>query len=174
MRPADCFAPLYLPPLRGDKRVTKVSDIDVIWFVERSEGNKVAQKEKKRGLFTQNCKFWFFSGLFSVGRRGYTAVRARYYSRFWPRTGPRQPFAKWSVGVTSEGERSTCLSFLFFLILLVVSSVTSLEISRAALHARRPRDNLPCCVNRKRARHRGVAFAGSRVHMLLTENEDAS
>jgi hypothetical protein len=76
MRPADCFAPLYLPPLRGDKRVTKVSDIDVIWFVERSEGNKVAQKEKKRGLFTQNYKFWFFSGLFSVGRRGYAAVRA--------------------------------------------------------------------------------------------------
>jgi hypothetical protein len=95
-----------------------------------------------------------------------------YYSRFWPRTGPRQPFAKSSVGVTSEGERVILLpllcwlacrdslpAFLFFflLILLVVSSVTSLSISRAALHARRPRDNLPCCVNRKRARHRGVA-----------------
>lgn len=81
-----------------------------------------------------------------------------YYGRFWPRTGPRQPFAKWSVGVTSEGERVILLpllcwlacrdilaAFLFFsfLILLVVSSVTSLEISRAALHARRPHDNLP-------------------------------
>jgi hypothetical protein len=73
------FRSTLLPPLRGDKRVTKVSDIDVIWFVERSEGNKVAQKEKKRGLFTQNCKFWFFFGTVfgrSVGRRGYAAVRA--------------------------------------------------------------------------------------------------
>ena len=62
MRPADCFAPLYLPPLRGDKRVTKVSDIDVIWFVERSEGNKVAQKEKKKKGDSSHkiAKFGFF------------------------------------------------------------------------------------------------------------------
>jgi len=73
-----------------------------------------------------------------------------YLSIFWPRTRSRQRLAKWPEGVTSEGE---VIPPPHTVPLPLVSPICTLG-GRA----------LPCCVNRWRARHRGV---GSRAHAII-------